>query len=159
MIDDINCPVECASKNSAPCLSTLSKTALRSLVTTGESGITHQVVAQVVAQPLNEEGRAAGPWQSWSRRAAAERDETVQIELVPRKGRGNSGIRPSGSVGNEDAIEHRLNQQRHVPCAAPASAISTTEMRICGQYLRPYDSEAQQLLHAGTRRRWSAPST
>ena len=55
MIDDISRPVECASKNSAPCFCTFSKTVLRRFGDRGESDVVDQVVAEIIADALEEE--------------------------------------------------------------------------------------------------------
>ena len=60
MIDDISRPVEWASKNCAPCLSTLSKTVLRRSVTAENADVVDQVVRQIVAQALDQKDRDDG---------------------------------------------------------------------------------------------------
>ena len=83
----------------------------------GESGVTDQVVAQVIAEPLDEEGQQQrrgdhGPG------AAAEWNEAVQIELVAEEGMGqqrDSARRERWGRGRD----RRPAESAAAPCPAP----------------------------------------
>ena len=70
-----------------------------------------------------------------------------------------AGIRPSGALALRTRSNTGWINSGTVLCAAPASAIRTTDTRSCGQYLRPYDARRRSRPHTATRRRCSAEST
>ena len=69
-------------------------------MTDGESGVTHQVVAQVVADALDEEDEQRWQMATMVQTLPLERDEAVQIELVAQeRDAAAAGFGPSGALG------------------------------------------------------------
>ena len=125
----------------------------------GKSGVAHQIVARVIANTLDEERqqqrrRDHGP------RATAERNEAVQIELVvAQEGMGQQRDSALGSIGDEDPIEDRLNEQRHGALRGAGERHEHHGNQNLRPVLAAVRRQTQKLIHAGTRRRCSAPST
>ena len=85
--------------------------------------------------------------------------KSVQVELVAEEGMGQQRDRTLGRVGDEDAIEDRLDEQRHHALRGAGQRHQHDGEQNLRPVLRPYDDQPQQLIHAGTRRRCSASST
>src|ERR1017187_8442402 len=124
----------------------------------GESGVTDQVIADVVANSLDEEGHQKRG-SDHAPGAAAERNDPVQVDPVTEEGTRQKRNRAIGGVGDEDAVEDRLNQQRHGALGGAGQSHQDDGDQNLRPVLAAIRRQAQQLLHAGTRRRCNAPST
>ena len=115
MMDDMSWPVECASKNCAPCFSTLLKTELRRAVTAEKPGVAHQVVAQVIADALHQEHGHNRHAHHRPDGGMRHRYELVQVELASQDRVRQQGNPPGLRVRVEHAVEDRLDEQQHHP--------------------------------------------